>query len=153
MNTDYLDWQVALFFVALLIPLLVALLLAQPTMARRTRALDLAAWSALPACFIVMVIPDGYVDLHWLMLGSRFGLDLTGRVFLAFTAFLWLAGGVFARAYLREDPHAPRFFVFYLLSMAGNVGLVLAQDAVTFFVLSSFSSLFAGTRRPRSRLQ
>ncbi|MDH3452048.1 MAG: hypothetical protein OEN20_06475, partial [Gammaproteobacteria bacterium] len=143
MNGVYPDWQIALLCAALATPALAALLLAHPTVARRSLALDLAAWSALPACLVVIVVPDGYVDVYWLLLGTRFGLDSTGRVFLAFSGFLWLAAGIFARGYLRDDPRARRFFGFYVLSMLGNLGLVLAQDAVSFFVFFTLMSLAA----------
>ena len=129
-----------LFAVAL--PLLVAV-----GMARRgwrgglTR---LAPWAALPALAAVFVVPNGVESSSsWLFLGSRMGLDQTGRIFLLFTSGLWWLSGVFAQHYLVSDPGRARFFVFHLLAMSGNFGLILAQDMVTFYVgfsLMSFAS-------------
>ena len=129
-----------LFAVAL--PLLVAV-----GMARRgwrgglTR---LAPWAALPALAAVFVAPNGVESSSsWLFLGSRMGLDQTGRIFLLFTSGLWWLSGVFAQHYLVSDPGRARFFVFHLLAMSGNFGLILAQDMVTFYVgfsLMSFAS-------------
>jgi formate hydrogenlyase subunit 3/multisubunit Na+/H+ antiporter MnhD subunit len=102
------------------------------------------AWSALPALALALLAP---VDLHreftWLLLTIRLGVDATGRIFLFFTALLWLLSGLFGRHYLAEDRHRHRFFFFYLLAMGGNLGLILAQDMAgfyLFFALMSFSS-------------
>jgi formate hydrogenlyase subunit 3/multisubunit Na+/H+ antiporter MnhD subunit len=83
------------------------------------------------------------IDLPWVMLGTRIGLDETGRLFLTFTSMLWLLAGVFAHSYLRDDAARPRFFAFYLIAMAGNFGLILAHDILTFvlfFAMMSFSA-------------
>ncbi len=60
-----------------------------------------------------------------------------------FTAALWLAGGLHAAGYLHDDPRRDTFWLFWLGAMAGNVGLVLALDAASFYVffaLMSFAS-------------
>lgn len=83
------------------------------------------------------------LDLPWLLLGVRLGVDETGRVFLFFTAVLWLLAGVYALHYLARDARRGRFFAFYLLTMSGNLGLIVAQDALSFylfFALMSFSA-------------
>ena len=83
------------------------------------------------------------VDLPWLLLGVRLGLDETGRVFLFFTTALWLLAGLYARHYLAGDPRRTRFFAFYLLTMSGNLGIIVAQDVLSFylfFALMSFSA-------------
>lgn len=104
----------------------------------------LNAWSALPALVVAVLVPSGvYGEFSWLLLTVRLGVDDTGRVFLFFTALLWLLAGVFGKGYLARDQRHARFFVFYLLSMSGNFGLILAHDMVSFylfFALMSFSS-------------
>jgi formate hydrogenlyase subunit 3/multisubunit Na+/H+ antiporter MnhD subunit len=98
-------------------------------------ALALAPWAVLPALALALFgeleAPVVYPEL---LLGTQLGLDATGRAFLLAAAALWLAGGVYARAYLRDDPRERRFTVFFLLSATGNVGLVVAADAVTFYL-------------------
>ncbi len=110
----------------------------QPLLAR------LYAWSALPALALALFAPmDVHREFTWLLLTIRLGVDATGRVFLFFTALLWLLSGLFGRHYLAEDRHRYRFFFFYLLAMGGNLGLILAQDMGSFylfFALMSFSS-------------
>jgi formate hydrogenlyase subunit 3/multisubunit Na+/H+ antiporter MnhD subunit len=104
----------------------------------------LNAWSALPALAVALILPlDTYGEFSWLLLKVRLGLDDTGRVFLFFTSLLWLLTGVFGRSYMAKDQNENRFFLFYLLSMSGNFGLILAQDMASFylfFALMSFSS-------------
>ena len=96
------------------------------------RALTLLApWAALPALACA------------LGLAPQLGLDHTARIFLFFTAFLWLAAGVFATGYLQEADGRARFFVFFLFAMAGNLGLIIAGDMLSFyasFAMMSFAS-------------
>jgi len=107
--------------------------------------LRFAPWGGLPALILAVFAPPS-VSLHlpWLLLGTELGLvDDTGRLFLLFTALLWWVAGMYARAYLSDEPGHSRFFVYFLLSMAGNLGLILAQDLASFylfFALMSFAS-------------
>ncbi len=124
-----------------LAPLALAAALALP--APRRVALGLVPLAAVPALIAALAAPLGRVDLPWLLLGARFGLDETGRLFLFFTSALWLAGGLYAAGYLRDDKHRAGFGAFYLAAMAGNIGLILAQDMASFYVffaLMSFAS-------------
>lgn len=118
--------------------------------------ITLAPWAALPALVCAVAfgpVPD--VDLPWLLLGVRLGLDDTAQVFLFFTGLLWLAGGIYATAYLADDARKTAFFAYFLLAMSGNLGLIIAQDMLTFyalFALMSFASygLIAHTRTPEA---
>jgi hydrogenase-4 component B len=104
----------------------------------------LAPWAALPALLLLAVTgPDQGAGSHRILLGSWLGLDAVGRTFLFFTATLWTAAGVYAAAYLARDPARRRFFGFHLLALAGNLGLLLAADLVTFYLFFSLMT-FAG---------
>jgi hypothetical protein len=62
----------------------------------RALALRLAPWAPLPALALALVVREpGAIDLSWLLTGVRLGLDETGRVFLLFSALIWLAAGWF----------------------------------------------------------
>ena len=104
----------------------------------------LAPWSALPALATVIWMPsDEIVSISWILLEMHLAMDPTGRLFLLFTSLLWLLSGIYAQSYLASDPRRERFFFFFLLSMSGNFGLIVSQDAVSFYVffaLMSFAS-------------
>lgn len=111
-----------------LLPLLLAAL------AHRDRLWWTPAVAALPALAVALWLPVGsQIEIPWLLLGSRLGLDETARLFLTFTAILWLAAGLYAAQSLRDEPHAGRFRAYFLLAMAGNLWLIVAQDLVSFY--------------------
>jgi formate hydrogenlyase subunit 3/multisubunit Na+/H+ antiporter MnhD subunit len=123
-------------------------LVAAPLVGLRTRlrpaVLALAPWTPLPA-LLLAIVPAAFptITLPWLLLGTRVGLDTTGQVFLLFTALLWMLSGFYGRVYLANDPARERFWTFYLLALSGNLGLIIAQDLVTFylcFVLMTFAA-------------
>ena len=106
--------------------------------------LRIAPWSALAAAVAAIGISsEKTISISWLLLEMRLGFDPTGRIFLFFTSLLWLLSGIFAQSYLASDPKRSRFFLFFLLSMAGNFGLIVSHDVVSFyafFALMSFAS-------------
>lgn len=92
-------------------------------------------WAALPALLLAVFGASGTeIHLPWLLLGSAFGLDDTGRVFLSLTAAVWLLAGLYAKTYLREDPGRVRYFAYHLIALAGNLALVLARDIPGFYL-------------------
>jgi formate hydrogenlyase subunit 3/multisubunit Na+/H+ antiporter MnhD subunit len=70
-------------------------------------------------------------------------LDLPGATLLGVAAMLWIAAGAYASSYLRGDPNAGRFAEWWLLTLAGNLGVFLAADLVTFYLTFSVVSLAA----------
>ncbi len=89
---------------------------------------------ALPALAAGLLVPIGEsLDLPWLLLGTRLGLDETARIFLLFTATLWTIAGFSASQALRGTGAAGRFRVFFLLAMTGNLWLIIGQDLVSFY--------------------
>ncbi len=133
---------VLLVGMAVFVPLLLAIGLYWP---RRTSGMvmRLAPWAALPALVLAIGGETPIYTIDWLLLGSSWGVDHTGRIFLALTGMLWLMSGIFAGGYMADDPRRRRFFLSYLLAMSGNVGLILAHDIagfLSFFALMSFAS-------------
>jgi formate hydrogenlyase subunit 3/multisubunit Na+/H+ antiporter MnhD subunit len=114
-----------------------------------------APWAALPMLLFTGTDPTEF-DLGWLMLGGHLGLDAIAVVLLPVTAGLWLAAGLFAQHYLDAGPRRDCFFGWFLAAMSGNLLLLVALDAVVFylgFALMSFASyglvVHAGTERAR----
>jgi len=133
----------SLMLLLVLLPLLCAGAMAFS--ATHSTALRLAPWTALPVLIqVVFAPPDTSLHLPWLLLGTELGIvDDTSRLFLLFTALLWWLAGMYARSYLIDQPDRSRFFMYFLLAMTGNLGLILAQDLASFYVffaLMSFAS-------------
>ncbi|NGP52697.1 complex I subunit 5 family protein [Thioalkalivibrio sp. XN8] len=137
---------------AVVAPLLVAAALAVP--AARPAARRLAPWAPLPAVLLPL-FAAGTVDVPWLLLGARLGLDEIGRALLPPTAFLWLCAGLAVPHFVGPE-RRDGFLVCFLVAMSGNFLLLAALEAVTFylgFALMSFASyglvVQAGTARAR----
>jgi hydrogenase-4 component B len=96
----------------------------------------LTLFAPLPALAAAALVPLGStVSLPWLLLGVELGLDETGRLFLLFSALLWLAASLYAAGGSQEEAGgAGRFRLFFLLAMAGNLGLIVARDMVSFYL-------------------
>ena len=132
----------ALIASVLLFPLVLAVAMTAST--SRPMAARLAALAPLPALLLALGAPTGLaLDLPWLLLGSRFELDQTGRLFLGFTALVWLLAGWYARSYLRDDPRRHVFQGFFLAAQMGNLGLCLAGDAASFYLLFALMTFAA----------
>lgn len=118
-----------LLLAAILLPLLLAPLAFHPAL----RWLPVLA--PLPALAAVALVPIGVtLDLPWLLLGSALGLDETSRIFLLFTAIVWILAAVQLVERQGADPHAGRLRLLFLLAMAGNLWLILARDPIGFYV-------------------
>jgi hydrogenase-4 component B len=124
------------------VPLALSLLWGLPSLRPRIR--QLAPWAALPALALSLFgAPGSTVDLGWLLFGARLGLTPTTQVFLFLTALVWTAAGIHWRAHRRNGDHCERFCVLWLLTLTGNLGLILALDVALFytsFALMTFSA-------------
>ncbi|HUG37583.1 MAG TPA: proton-conducting transporter membrane subunit, partial [Candidatus Limnocylindrales bacterium] len=100
-------------------------------------------WAALPT-LLLAAAPVSFptIEVPWLLIGSRFGLDPIGRTFLIAAALLWTASGVYARTYVTGEGRT-RFLFFYLLTMSGNLGLTVAADAAGFYLFFAFMTFAA----------
>lgn len=112
----------------------------------RPSSIRLAAYAicaALPALATSLLMPTGIAaTLPWLLEGSDFGLDTTGRIFLFCSAALWAACALYARDSVGRD-HRTRFFACFLLAMGGNFGLIIARDMLSFYTFFTLMSLAA----------
>lgn len=103
----------------------------------------ISPWMALPALVVSLLpqVPEPSTA-GWLLLGSDLGLDPVTRVFLLLTALLWTIAGAYGRTYMAGAEGGHRFWLFFLLTMGGNIGLVLARDVAgyyTWFALMTFA--------------
>jgi formate hydrogenlyase subunit 3/multisubunit Na+/H+ antiporter MnhD subunit len=70
-------------------------------------------------------------------------LDLPAAMLLGVAALLWIAAGAYAASALRGDPKAGRFCEWWLLTLAGSIGVFMAADLVSFYLAYSVVSLAA----------
>ncbi len=149
------QFQILLLSLVPGLPLVVACaLLVRPL---QKTGLMLVPWAALPALGTALFLQPGVnLEVGWFFMGGRMGIDLLGQRFLLLAALVWLLAALFGRSYLQNDPKRCRFFFFYLISMAFNFGLILAQDMLgfyLFFAMMSFSAygliVHTGSREAR----
>lgn len=109
----------------------------------------------LPALALALLMPEGDMTLAWWLLGGHWLLDDLRRPLLAFAALLWGLAGLYAKGYLAtqeshpaaSDPTAGsrlwRFALFWLLTLAGNLLLILSEDIASFYLGFSLMTLAA----------
>lgn len=99
--------------------------------------------SCLPA-FLLSLWPAAALELSVLWPGAGWGADdLLARAWLAFSSVLWACATRFALTDLVADQHRLRFWCCWLLSLTGNLLLIIAEDAGSFYVGFSMMSLAA----------
>lgn len=141
-------WICAVFF-----PLAIAVLCVLPGPGLQTgyRMMPLAP---LPALLLALAGDTlSGAELGDFLLKSSFGPSPFGNTFLLITSLSWFAAALFTVSGTQKNSLKNKSFcVMFLLTMCGNIGLVAALDAVsfyTFFALMTFSSysLIVHTRK------
>jgi formate hydrogenlyase subunit 3/multisubunit Na+/H+ antiporter MnhD subunit len=93
------------------------------------------ALAALPPLVASLLIPVGETrTISWLLLGCRLGTDTVTHWLLPAAALVWAAAGLHHALSDVQNARSSRFRLFFLLAMSGNLLLLLAQDAATFYV-------------------
>lgn len=122
------------------LPLLLALLLGIGRL--RPGVFRLLGVAALPA-LVSAFLPKSVVALPWVLTGIAFSNAGRATPLLLLTGLLWSAAGIYAGGYLKRDPCFARFCFFFLLTLSGNVGVVLAVDLVSFYLFYTLMTLAA----------
>ena len=131
-----------LLFTALAAPL--AMLLACVSRRVRDRMPSLLTLAPAPALIAALVAPAGTtLVLPEPPFRMTLALDAPGAMLLGVGALLWIVAGAYASPYLRSDPNAGRFAEWWLLTLAGNLGVFIAADLVSFYLTFSVVSLAA----------
>lgn len=124
------------------LPLALAALSALPVV--RARSLTLAIFAPLPGLAAALFAPRGEaMVLPDLVLGVTLTLSDSGALFLGGASLLWLIAGLYSRLHMMGKDRAGNFALFWNLCLAGNMGVFLAADAVTFYVAFALVSLMA----------
>ncbi|MBX9752740.1 MAG: hypothetical protein K5Q68_24335 [Roseococcus sp.] len=109
--------------------------------ARLPAMLVYAPWPGLAAALLASGQPPLVIYADWLRLTLT--LEAPSALLLGVAALLWSAAGAYARAYLGETPGAARFAGWWLLTLAGSLGVFVAGDLVTFYFTFALVSLAA----------
>ncbi len=107
----------------------------------RPTVIAVAAWIPLTALGLLPFSGE-QVYYPWLLLGTRLGVDAVSLPFLLLGAIVWAAAGWHARNHL-EPRYRTRFFLFWLLTWTGNLGVFMALDAAGFYSAFALMSLAA----------
>ena len=91
----------------------------------------------MPALVLVVLPGDPYLNLPWIFFGTGFAVDGEVRWILAMSITIWLLAATVMKS-PRGGSGYDRETTYFLLTFAGNLGVVLAIDLVGFF---SFSTL------------
>jgi formate hydrogenlyase subunit 3/multisubunit Na+/H+ antiporter MnhD subunit len=120
-----------MFFAIPVLPVLLApLLLAQWPRALRV-LLPIAPW--VPATALLLLPHRGeVVELPWLLLGARLGIDDVALPLLLLATIAWTLAGWHARRTLAPDGQG-RFFGFWLLTWCGNLSVFITLDGASFY--------------------
>ena len=90
-------------------------------------------FTLLPVIILVAVPMPFSIEIPWLLFGSGLAIDEISRLLLAMSVVIWVVSAAFLHASgdYSSDGH---FTTCFMLTMAGNLGAILAADLMTFFV-------------------
>jgi formate hydrogenlyase subunit 3/multisubunit Na+/H+ antiporter MnhD subunit len=109
----------------------------------RARARILLAFAPLPALLAAFMAPSGTLVVFPAPFRMSLILDQPGAMLLGGAAVLWSAAGAFASSYMGRKPAAERFSVWWLLTLAGSLGVFIVGDVASFYLVYTLVSLAA----------
>ena len=121
------------------VPLLMLVLLGVKPL--QTRIASLLALAPIPALLLALANGREFMWTARLPGGWSFELDRPSAMLLAASALIWCAAGACASRWLKDRPGAPRFAMWWLLTLWGSLGVFAAADLASFYVLSAAASL------------
>lgn len=92
----------------------------------------LALFAVIPALLLSGLAPTE-LSLPTVLMGSVWHTTATANTFLLFTAILWFFSALYGVGYLKNDPHLKRFWTLWLLTLSGNLGLLVSADIISFY--------------------
>ncbi|PTM39628.1 proton-conducting transporter membrane subunit [Bosea sp. 124] len=125
----------------LLVPLAMAASNLSPRF--RARAPSLLWLAPVPAMLAAWLLPAGASASFPVPFRMTLALDQPGAILLGGAALLWSAAGAFAASYMRGKPGLTGFCVWWLLTLAGSLGVLIVADIASFYLLFTLASLSA----------
>lgn len=90
----------------------------------------------LPAALLVVMPGDTSQLLPWLLFGTELAIDAETRWILVMSVIIWLVVATVSKASLSVSGH-DRSTPLFMLTLAGNLGVILAADLVGFFFFAT----------------
>jgi len=128
-------------FAVLLWPLLIGMVPIVPRW--RDNALRLLPLAPLPALVFALAGAPGAVVFPDLMLGVELAAGPDTALLLGMTAMVWVVAGFYGALTMKRGTEAGIFTGFWCLTLAGNLGVFLAADIITFYLAFAAVSLAA----------
>eukprot|EP01038_Epipyxis_sp_PR26KG_P018937 gene18937-26809_t len=97
----------------------------------------------MPALLAAGLLPAGTAIAFPVPFRMALALDQPGAILLGGAALLWSAAGAYAASYLRGKPGLTAFSVWWLLTLAGSLGVLIVADIAGFYLLFTLASLSA----------
>jgi multicomponent Na+:H+ antiporter subunit A len=118
-----------------------ALLIACGWRTARARMPTLLPLAPLPALAAALLAHGGTLVLPQALLRVTLMLDTPGAIMLGVAAVIWSLAGVYAGDYLRGTATPGRFSAWWLLTLVGSLGVFMAADLVSFYLVFALVSL------------
>lgn len=109
----------------------------------RRRVFGLLTLAPLPGLVTALLAPGGSLLLAPAPFRLVLALDEPGAMLLGGAALLWTAAGLYARTYMREEAGRAGFAIWWLLTLAGSLGVFVVADMTSFYLMFSLVSLSA----------
>jgi formate hydrogenlyase subunit 3/multisubunit Na+/H+ antiporter MnhD subunit len=103
------------------------------------RWLGPAPW---PGLLAALAVPSG-ASIHVPLLDLTLALDRPGAILMGGAACLWSAAGFYAAGFMAGGTRTTGFAAWWLLTLAGSLGVFLAADLTGFYLLFAVVSLAA----------
>ncbi len=72
-----------------------------------------------------------------------FGVDVISMIFLLLISVLWLMAAIYSFEYMKHEDHRPRYYLFYMLTLAALMGLSMAKNLVTMYLCYEMMTLLS----------
>ncbi|HID66913.1 MAG TPA: formate hydrogenlyase, partial [Roseibacterium sp.] len=93
----------------------------------------------VPAALLAVLPGNVSLQLPWLLFGAGFTIDDATRWVLAMSVVIWFTAATMMTSSKQGFANG-RSTTFFLLTLAGNLGAVLANDLVGFFCFTTIMS-------------
>lgn len=113
------------------------LLLAFPAL--HSRLPGSAYIALLPAIIIVLIPESATIEIPWLLLGITLDVNEVSKLLLIMSVVLWAASAALLPT-ADNDSSGRRVMTYFLLTLTGNLGTILAADLISFFVFLTLTS-------------